>query len=86
MTVIHRNVFVQEIRGEMVLARGGHVQDGGDAESLQILHAGGRQGITQVQVGEDLHRLHLWGREKSGKLVCVWGGGGEIRAPRKDIN
>lgn len=34
MTVIHRNVLVQEIRGEMVLARGRHVQDGGDAESL----------------------------------------------------
>lgn len=34
MAVIHRNVLVQEIRGEMVLTRGGHVQDGGYAESL----------------------------------------------------
>lgn len=45
MIVIYRNVFVQEIRGEMVFVCGGYVQDGGDVELLQILYVGGCQGI-----------------------------------------
>lgn len=86
MIVIYRNVFVQEIRGEMVFVCGGYVQDGGDVELLQILYVGGCQGIIQVQVGKDFYGFCLWGREKSGKLVCVWGGGGEISVFCKDIS
>ena len=51
MAVVHRDVFVLQVGGEVVVTVGRDVENGGDAAMLDLLEAGGRVGVPYVQVG-----------------------------------